>query len=47
MIQIHLPEGSNGKTQKLVYAILFLFAVVLLVVAAFLIVTTIHEIRHW
>jgi hypothetical protein len=46
MVQIHLPEGSNGKTRWLSYVILLLFALLLLAVIVFVVTTTVYEIRH-
>jgi large-conductance mechanosensitive channel len=47
MVHIHLPEGSNGETVKLTHIILAVFAFFLFVATIFMIITTIHEIRHW
>jgi hypothetical protein len=47
MVQIHLPEGSNGKTSKLSHLIMWGFALLMFSVTAFVIITAIHEIKHW
>lgn len=47
MVQIHLPEGSNGKSSKLANLIMLGFALLIFSLTAFLIITAIHEIKHW
>ena len=47
MVQIHLPEGSNGKTALISHIILWGFAVLLFSITIFVIITSIHEIAKW
>lgn len=46
MLRIELPEG-NGWTRRLMYLLLIGYVLLVFAILVFVVITSIHEIRHW